>query len=353
MTDIPRILVCHGTRPEWLKLRPVANALGKWGAVVREWCSGQSKDLVEASDPRMKTDGSLDSLIASVLDWFPTQFDEVDCVVVQGDTATAFACALAAYLQEIPVAHVEAGLRTYADEPRPEEAFRGMIARLATWHFAPDEDAAENICREMNRADTPHFHNAIPPIWGNEFCREANVWVVGNPIIDTLGKQPFRVLATLHRRENWGRRIAEAIRVLDEFNRQDGVEVYIVRHPNWEAHLDPAEMPDLYFRAIDPVKHDALVDRIRSADCVVTDSGGLQEEAAYVGTPCIVVRTATERTALVRNGAVRLVDPDKPDVLHRLLVEQRERRTAYGTGDSGDTIAKILVSELRERKAAA
>lgn len=338
----PRIIVAYGTRPEAIKLAPVIDALRARGAEVVEWCSGQSSDLVGSVGGAMPGlwDTGLTTGVAGCIEEFGAYLAQphVDAaaVVVQGDTATAFACAQAAFLAGVPVAHVEAGLRTYAAEPWPEEAFRRQIAAVARWHFCPDETAARNIAREQGEHERVGLH-ALP-----------GVAVVGNPVIDTLPRRPFRVLATLHRRENWGERRQRALRTLIEFGHcNEGVEVTILRHPNgttdYDAEMTPEEQK---FWLRDPLPHDEMLRRIADADLVVTDSGGLQEEAAHFGIPCLVLRTSTERVALERSGAVTLVDPDCHSRLRNTLQDALERRFAYGRGDAGAQIAEILLATL-------
>jgi UDP-N-acetylglucosamine 2-epimerase (non-hydrolysing) len=256
---------------------------------------------------------------------------------------------VAAFLSEVPVAHVEAGLRTYASEPFPEEALRRMIACVAKWHFCPDKYALGNIGREVGGGTMIHQCD----VGGIEYYnKDFKGYVVGNTINDTLPKHPFRVLATLHRRENWGKRILDAIEILARFAADDKTEVFITKHPNWRRFMSEAVYSDLgpapdtlcYYQ--EPADRETFVKRMRGADLVVTDSGGLQEECAFLGIPCIVFRTATERTALLENGAIELVHPDRPEALRAALDRHLQRRYTYGRGDTSEKIAKILMEEL-------
>jgi UDP-N-acetylglucosamine 2-epimerase (non-hydrolysing) len=334
-----RFLVAYGTRPEKIKLQPVIDALRKRGATCETWFSGQSPDLIgEPKELRMHYD-SPKKWVAAILSNFdfvtPSQYD---AVIVQGDTATAFAVALSAYLAGTPVAHVEAGLRTYRKDPYPEEAFRGMIARLATWHFCPDTTAQNNVLRELGWDEFALRHKDWPGCPAH---------VVGNTVIDTLAPVSFQVLVTLHRRENWGERIENALDQLYEFvYANKGVHVQVIRHPNWESWgakpPNPIEEWDRHFVYLPPVPRDRLLEYLQHADLVVTDSGGLQEEAAHYGIPCLVVRESTERVALEQLGAVQLVDPDSPLMLGGRLQGLLQARTAYGYGDAAEKIAEIL-----------
>jgi UDP-N-acetylglucosamine 2-epimerase (non-hydrolysing) len=330
-----RIVSARGTRPEAIKMQPVEDALRAAGSEVLVWDSGQSPDLTGSKSAIIWASGvtkGIASAMSAFKAWLEAQ-EPVDAVLVQGDTATAFACALTAFLEGIPVGHVEAGLRTYASEPFPEEAFRRMIAPLARWHFCPDQDSEENLRREANK----------------EYAVMEGVHVTGNPVIDTLPNRPLRVLATLHRRENWGARIGDALLALNQICADFDAIVTVIRHPNWTKALsfDPERVcPHVHFET--PMSREDMVDAlIEATDLVVTDSGGLQEEAAALGVPCLVLRTATERTALVANGAVTLIDPDDADALYEAVAAIARRRSVYGPRGAGRRIADILLKELR------
>lgn len=328
-----KIAIASGTRPEKIKLEPVAHALAERAATVLWYETVQSPDLVTGTRAQGVSWGSLHEGVASVVRSFQqwAQTMRPDAVLVQGDTATAFAVALSAFLLKLPIGHVEAGLRTYEAEPWPEEAFRRMIAPLATWHFAADADSRENLVGE-----------GIPA---------SAVFITGNPVIDSLAPQRPEILVTLHRRENWGERITEALSTLNDIAVHEAAPIItVVKHPNLRAWLLKGSLellyPNLHF--IDPQPAERFRAMLRMAAIVVTDSGGLQEEAAYYGKPCLVLRTSTERRALQDLGAVTLVHPDEPDALRSQLQALLRRRTAYGTGNAGSTIASILLKELEQ-----
>ena len=360
-----RIVVAIGTRPDVIKMRPVIDALRAEGFNPEIWWSGQGKDLNEATGdfPVDAVCGQVDwpsaaygisKVIARFSHYLrtsgrkftynydydnPEQLHEVveqpeagpvDVVLVHGDDATAYACAVAAFLEEVPVAHVEAGLRTYASEPFPEEALRRMIGAVARWHFCPDLRAARNINAECALNDR-------------------GVYVVGNTINDTLPQQLFRVLATLHRRENAGTRILNALMTLGVFtDNNENVSMTVIRHPNWQGFMSAEEYSDhgADEHFCDPLSRTVFMEELQLADLIVTDSGGLQEECAWFGIPCLVVRSSTERTALVGSGAVKLIDPDKPEDLTAALDAEYAKRYVYGHGDTGKKIAAILKEEL-------
>lgn len=324
-------------------MTPVVDALEAAGAEVLTYDSCQSPDLT-GSVPNgvIWNDGPLRGIAGTLpafRDWLRAK--QPQAVLVQGDTATAFACALTAWLEGIPVGHVEAGLRTYASEPFPEEGFRRMIAPMARWHFCPDEDSADNVRKEIGL-------NMVKLNWVEALPR--SVFVTGNPLIDTLPPKPLRILVTLHRRENWGARIGNALLTIDQFCREHDACATVIRHPNWKkaVGIDAEKLLAPHF--LDPVSHERLLEMLESCDLVVTDSGGLQEEAAHYGVPCLVLRTATERKALERLGAVTVVNPDEPEALAAALRAMAAKRTAYGAGDAGERIAKVLIDDLEKNE---
>jgi UDP-N-acetylglucosamine 2-epimerase (non-hydrolysing) len=336
---MPKIALCHGTRPEQVKLAPVAAALRAQGAEVLEYDTVQSPDLgfhPEGIAGGIIWNGGLVRGVSGVLPAFRLWLENhapVDAVLVQGDTATAFACALTAFLEGVPVGHVEAGLRTYASEPFPEEAFRRMIGALASWHFCPDAASRVNLVREGVNA---------------------GLHVTGNPVIDTLDpwRTRFKVLVTLHRRENWGVRILRALSLLDGWNGDGEKTVTAIRHPNWKSWMAPDALEDIYYIDFcEPLGREEMLDVLCGVDLVVTDSGGLQEEAAALGIPCFVLRTATERKALERVGAVTVIDPDSHDALWNALETEYRKRTAYGTRGVSAKIASILLENLTPKEA--
>jgi len=340
-----KIMTIFGTRPEQLKLKSTVQALRDSGTEVEEWWTGQSPDLVKG-EPRHDWSYGITQGIADTIAGTRYAFDRPklrpDAILVAGDTASAFAGALAGFLVGVPVGHIEAGLRTYVREPWPEEQFRRMIADISTWHFCPDENSACNVLREIVGLKVTDLG------WGvgmDHKRQEHNVFVVGNPIIDTLSASIFNVLVTMHRRENWGFPLEETIEQLFNFHADHEVDIKIISHPNWKSHLPEGIVQSLRGQnmLLDPMPHEDFQDLLVNASVVVTDSGGLQEEAAHYGIPCLVVRESTERTALEQIGAVKCISPDQVKQGLDLLLS---RRTCYGDGTSGIKIAQILIEEL-------
>ena len=347
------IAVVYGTRPEAIKLAPVVWGLRVRGADVCVIWTGQHKTLVNAVD--LTPDRSL-HLMAS--NQSPAEFVN-NCmatlfgmwtrkkapsrVVVQGDTASAFAAALTAIHLQIPVAHVEAGLRSGdLASPFPEEGYRRMIDAIADKHYVPTREAAYNL------------ETAI---------------VTGNTGIDAalssakrggtqIGDAPY-VLVTLHRRESFGepmRQVCAAIKYLAGTLDNDGRPLSFVlpMHPNpsvREVILD--ELYGVPFVAlVEPMAYDDLNATLRGAWCVLTDSGGLQEEAPTFGIPCLVAREVTERREAIVAGAAKLVGLSMQGVIVaiqelRLFPEVYRRmavpRNVFGDGHAADRIAEDLV----------
>lgn len=269
-----------------------------------------------------------------------------DFVLVQGDTTTVLAGALAAAYRRIPLGHVEAGLRVGTlDEPFPEEINRRATTPLATLHFAPTRRAAENLYREN-----------VP--------RE-RVFVTGNTVVDALGIIAGRlgsgsgrsgsvtrtILVTLHRRENLGEPMAEVCRALrDIIDRFDDVEIVFPMHRNPAVRevIGPILGDHPRVRLVEPLDYVELIGQLRDAYVCVTDSGGIQEEAPTFGTPVLVARATTERPEAIEAGCARLVGTARIAVRSALMellsdAAAREKMARVGNpfGD-GHAAARIL-----------
>lgn len=351
-TGPTRVWVVSGTRPEVLKLAPVVRALSARGAAVTWVDTGQQGALVEqtfaelglAPDRRLEVrvrglgEGTA-ALLAAVSGALRTAEEPPEKLVVHGDTSTALAGALAAFYAGVPVAHVEAGLRSHdRAHPFPEEQHRLLVDRLATWWLAPTAEARDTLLAEG--------------------CAAERVHLVGNPVVDALhaarrrpsqlpadaaslltGPAPT-VLVTCHRRENHGRMaaVAQALRTLREDH-----GVLVVRHPH-PATRAVAEAATVALGPLDQATFVALLDRV---DVVLTDSGGVQEEAVALGRRALVLRETTERPEGVGLGLLELVGTDPDRVVGAVRAEQQVPRWTgvcpYGPGDAGDRIAEALL----------
>ena len=332
-----RVSVVLGTRPEAIKLAPVILALQAAGDFsTRVIQTGQHQHLVK---PVMDLFGltpdqdlalmaprqSLTHVTSMALEGLQEDFlrHPPHLVIVQGDTTTAFAAALAAFYQRIPLAHVEAGLRT--DDlwnPYPEEANRRLISQLARIHFAPTPRACHNL-KATGALGT--------------------VALTGNTVIDALlavvRKQPTCpvpglvwdgqqvILATVHRRENWGEPLQEIGRGLRQvLDHHPGTILLLPLHPNPTVREPLGQILAEHPRAflVEPLDYKALVAAMAGCTLVLTDSGGLQEEAPTLGKPVLVLRETTERPEAVEAGTARLIGTSASAILRevsRLLTD--------------------------------
>ncbi len=366
MTSPPVVLVIFGTRPEAIKLAPVIQRLAaEPGLSVRIAVTGQHRqmldqmlavfDLVPDHDLAIMQPGQtlaeLTSRLLPPLDALMAT-EAPAAVLVQGDTTTAFVAALAAFYRQVPVGHVEAGLRTgdrYA--PFPEEINRRLISGLASWHFAPTDQARLALL--------------------GEGVDGANILVSGNTVIDALqhvlattsapaASIPDRqrlLLVTAHRRENFDRldAICRAIRRL--------VDAYLDLVVIYPVHLNPnvqepvtrllAGHPRIHL--LPPLDYVAFVHLLARADLVLTDSGGLQEEGPALGKPVLVLREVTERPEGVTAGAVEVVGTEEERIVARVsrLLDDRHAYAAmarvvspYGDGHASERIVAFLSYRL-------
>lgn len=360
------ILMVIGTRPEAIKLAPVERVLREETQLVNKICvTNQHADLL---DPILNGWGiltdyhfeqsergsTLHRSAAHMLQQFDPIFrkSKPDLVIVQGDTTTAFIASLAAYYACVPVAHIEAGLRTgKLYSPWPEEGHRSLIGRLATYHFAATCDAKESLISEGISPD--------------------QVWIVGNTSIDALRlarKSPERqisleqtIVVTAHRRENGGkplRNICDALRQLHE--EYPALAIKFLMHPNpvmrqtVEACLSGIRQIEL----IEPLNHSSFIALLEHCTFILTDSGGIQEEAPYLGKPVLILRDTTERPEGVLAGTSLLVGTDVDTIVLRCkeLLDNPEKLAAmshvhhpYGDGFAALRIVSVICEQLGVR----
>ncbi len=359
-----RISCVVGTRPEAIKMAPVILALrdAPW-AEVRVLATAQHRDMLDqvldlfCIEPDldldiMRDNQSLPQLTARLV----TALDEAlaaeapDLVLSQGDTTTVFITALACFYRAIPHGHVEAGLRTGDKRyPFPEEINRALASRLSDLHFAPTERARENLLAEGIPAG--HIH-----VTGNTVIDALLATVKKRvPIGVDLDPAKRLILVTVHRRESFGEpflEICQAIRALAD--RYDDVEFLYPVHPNPNvkqvAERELAGHPRI--RLCPPLSYGSFVSAMNAAQLILTDSGGVQEEAPAIGKPVLVLRDETERPEAVESGAAKLIG------LHRdrIIAAARElldddiayRRMSKGASIYGDgKAAKRIVDVLR------
>jgi len=363
------VAIVAGTRPEILKLAPVFQSL-KQEQLEPVWiATGQHGDLADQAldavgiTPDVTLAGGWDSrsltnlsagLLTQLGRWI--EANKPRAVVVQGDTASAYSGALAAHLNKVPVGHVEAGLRSGdTNNPFPEESFRRLIAPIADFHFAPTRLAEKNLRLDGVRAQ--------------------QVWITGNTIIDTVLDMADRVsapavldelrpgerlvLLTAHRRENWGGGIADICRAAHELAE---------RHPDiriiFPAHSNPRvrETVEVMLGKVDrihvvaPLAYPEFIAVLKASHLVLSDSGGVQEEAPSFDVPVLVLRETTERQEAIDSGVAKLVGTDPVTILReasKLLTrssahrKMASRKNPFGDGKASARIAKILARQLK------
>ena len=353
-----------GTRPEAIKLAPVARALSARGARPRLIFTGQHPAL----DPAEFALGSFDAVqldcpgeedphahvhkvAAAVL---PLLIPAPDLLVVQGDTSSALGAALAGFTARTPVAHVEAGLRTHDPlHPWPEEEYRTAIDASADLLFAPTHAAEANLRAEQVRG---RIH-----VTGNTAVDAVLSIAAHLPSPSSHGGAP-RLLVTCHRRESWGEGLQAIAAALVELAK-DGIRIDLMLPPNgYVAHSMTKLLGGVAGIAlVPPCNHAALVRLMRQADLVLSDSGGIQEEAPALGIPLLVLRDKTERPEGLAAGNARLVGTSTDRIVaevRRLLAHPAELAAMarpsfpYGDGHAGPRIAEIIEEWLEARSPA-
>jgi UDP-N-acetylglucosamine 2-epimerase (non-hydrolysing) len=376
-----KISVILGTRPEAIKLCPVILELKKRSELDCKVCvTGQHREMLDQVLPVFgvipdvdldlmrpnQSLGGLTSRAIEALDRYLAE-DKPDVVLVQGDTTTVLCAALAAFYHKIPIAHVEAGLRTWnMASPWPEEANRVLTTRLAKWHFAPTETNRLNLLKE-----------GVP---------QDDIYVTGNTVIDALflalekiKKYPPRitglagesldflgerkmVLITGHRRENFGEGFENICHAIAELAQ---------RFPNvhfiYPVHLNPNVRRPVEsilrtsgaenIRLIEPLSYLPFVALMNRSHIILTDSGGVQEEAPSLGKPVLVMRDTTERPEAVEAGTVKIVSTDVEKIVSeasRLICcedyygQMTRKHNPYGDGAAAQRIVDVLGDDHKE-----
>ncbi len=366
-----KILFIFGTRPEAIKLCPVVLRFREAASdfTTRVCVTAQHRGLLDQvlEAFRVKPDHDLDLMLPGQTLFQSTtrilaglepvlDAERPDMVVVQGDTTTTFCGALAAFYKGVPVGHVEAGLRTWdLRQPFPEEANRVLTSRLTALHFAPTDAAAQNL--------------------RNEGVPAGQISVTGNTGIDAVlhvrdglesgGLQASKcvtvedtrklLLVTAHRRESFGAGFESLCRGLFRLAQRSDVQIVYPVHPNPNVQ-DPVNRilaPHPRVTLVEPMSYVPFVDLMCRAAIIITDSGGIQEEAPSLGKPVLVLREKTERPEAVLAGTVRLVGTDEERIFEeasRLLDNPAERaamsrvHNPYGDGRASDRIVRLTRS---------
>ena len=364
-----KVMLEYGTRPEAIKMAPVARELIDRSGTFRciQCVTAQHRQMLDQvmETFALESDYDLDIMTAaqspadvgaSILSKLPPVFDEVkpDFLLVQGDTMTTVSAALAAYLQRIPVGHIEAGLRTgNLDHPFPEEMNRRLTSQLTTLHFPPTEGARDALLREG-------FADSSIHVTGNTVIDALHLalsddYEFADPTLRRLEQGKKIILVTTHRRENFGEPLLGICSAVAELadTRDDLVIV-------WPVHKNPAVNETVHshlsgrknVKLIEPLEYREFVHLMAKSSIILSDSGGIQEEAPSLNIPVLVLRKATERPEGVTAGATELVGTDAAEILEaatRLLDDARVySRMAAATNPYGDGIAAQRIADAIE-----
>ncbi|MDT0643044.1 UDP-N-acetylglucosamine 2-epimerase (non-hydrolyzing) [Zunongwangia sp. F363] len=363
-----KYLFCFGTRPEVIKLAPVIKEMQQENLAPVLCVTGQHREMLDQMlsvldlSPDydldlMKAGQSLNSLSASIFENFDSilKKENPDVVLVQGDTTTATIIAQSAFHRKIKIAHVEAGLRTYQRySPFPEEINRQLISRIATWHFTPTLNATQNLLKE-----------GIEP---------ENILQTGNTVVDALElvsnqiseeiplpglKADFynyqkKILVTGHRRENFGKGMEELCQALIEISKNKDFKIIFPVHLNpktkliVEKHLKGISNINL----LPPVNYTEMIWLIAHCDLIISDSGGVQEEAPTFKKPVLVTREFTERVEAVEAGFSILTGANAENIVSHALrllktpPDFSNISNPFGDGKAAERIVDFLESQV-------
>jgi UDP-N-acetylglucosamine 2-epimerase (non-hydrolysing) len=372
---VKRIDVVIGTRPEAIKMAPLILELrGRAYASVRIVATGQHSDMLiqalkyfslvpDINLNIMKSRQSLDYITSSVLRGVGEILDDTpsDAVLVHGDTTTTLAAALAAFYRGIPVGHVEAGLRSFnMSLPFPEEMNRVLVDRIARWLFAPTARAMENLRAEGVTQESGRISVTGNTVIDALHMTKKNVTGPSDPCLTPLeGGVPF-ILMTAHRRESWGKplgRICQALlRILE---RHKEYRALIPMHKNPAVRDSIREVLGGNERIIlcEPLDYPDFIWALDGCKIIISDSGGVQEEASALGKPVLVTRDVTERPEALECGSAILVGAESERIANRAdsllsdeyeygLIADRSRSNPFGDGRASVRIADILARDL-------
>jgi UDP-N-acetylglucosamine 2-epimerase (non-hydrolysing) len=373
-TTRPKVLVVFGTRPEAIKLFPVIRALADAGGTDIVTCvTAQHRGLLDQvlgiagltpdiDLDLMEAGQSLDRLTARLITSLGEVMDRVqpDRVIVQGDTATAMVGALAAYYRKIPVAHVEAGLRSgNIYHPWPEEVNRRIVAPIADLHFAPTDTAAAALARENVTAGVHVTGNTVIDALHWTRARIAQEPTLASGLDDLAARFAGKriVLVTTHRRENFGEGMTGIARSIARIAARPDVAVIFPMHPNPNvgAVMDAVLGDAANVARIAPLDYPHFIRALELCDLALTDSGGVQEEAPALGKPVLVMRDTTERPEGVAAGTARLIGTDEDRIVSEVftLLDDNAAYSAmarahnpFGDGQASTRIARIIADDF-------
>ncbi|MCS7165271.1 MAG: UDP-N-acetylglucosamine 2-epimerase (non-hydrolyzing) [Candidatus Calescibacterium sp.] len=353
-----------GTRPELIKTAPVIDKFKKNNQDVMVLSTSQHKELLETANRvfNIKFDYDLDimkpnqnlfdisiNVLSKIREFF--EYTKPKYIFVQGDTSTAFIVALASfYHQDIYICHIEAGLRSFDKyQPFPEEINRRLISVVADYHFCPTSLSAKNLYRENIRQ---------------------NVFITGNTVVDALllidplvNKMDIQtlyqiepnnyILVEVHRRESFGKTMIEILESIDEIQKITKIPVIFPVHYNPNVRKPAFEIlsKNKNIRLIDPIDYLTMLSLIKNARIIITDSGGIQEEAPTYKTPVIVVRNKTERPEGIKHKFIILAGTDKKQIIQKTIkhIDHKQKiiksnvNNPYGDGLASQRIFDIIV----------
>ena len=357
------ILIISGTRPEIIKLAPVYHCLKKeyWTDVT--WLhTGQHLEMSESIlacfniEPNIILIREGDTL-AEFSIACRRQLEQVmlsqlwSLVIVQGDTESAFLGGLSAFYHQIPIAHIEAGLRTYdLDHPFPEEGLRQMLSRITYFNFPPTERAKNTLLAEAILPELIH-------VTGNTVV-DAQKWIIKNYQIHAQILDKKQILMTMHRRENWGNEIEEACLAIAELvQRHAGMSILFPVHTNpivqELVHKILGNLANITL--IPPLDYLKMQQAIANSWLILTDSGGIQEEAPSFGIPVLVLRKETERPEAVDAGCAKIIGTSRQAILDNvellwnddlLYQSMKSKNNPFGDGRASNRIVHILEKNL-------
>jgi len=369
-----KIMSVFGTRPEAIKMAPLVKELEKNSSIESKVCvTAQHREMLDQvlalfnivpdyDLNLMKRKQSLNSITTDVLNSLGDILSEEkpDMILVHGDTTTTFASALAAFYNKIKVGHVEAGLRTYDKYfPFPEEMNRKLTGAIADLHFAPTSRNKDNLLKE-GVVENDIFITGNTVIDAMNYTVEEN-YNFENKVLNNINYNKKIIMVTAHRRENWGQGIENICKALLEI-KKDNEDVEIV----YLVHLNPV-VRDVVYKYLDGVEGIHLLEPLDTKEThnlmkksyfIMTDSGGIQEEAPHLGKPVLVLRDVTERIEAVEAGTVKIVGLDTKNIVkeaNKLLWNNEEYElmskavNPYGDGTASKKIVENIVKYFSDK----
>ena len=379
MTEVKKVMLAFGTRPEAIKMAPLVHRLKSQPSAfdVTVCVTAQHREMLDQVlrmfDIRpdidldlMRPGQELSDITADILQRMKMVLanKKPDLLLVHGDTTTTLAAAMAGFYADVQVGHVEAGLRTYdMQAPFPEEFNRQVTSKIAKWHFAPTEQSRRNLIREgvhdqsivvTGNTVIDALHWTLARIQ-NDSSRADRLDALISQFLSFDWKQDRFVLITGHRRENFGVGIRQICEALQELANQFGDLQFV-----YPLHMNPnirepvvnllKDIPNIHL--IEPLDYEPFIYLLKHSHIVLTDSGGIQEEAPSLGKPVLVMRDVTERPEAIASGTVELVGTNKRNIVNGvsgLIKDEAHHRkmsrsqNPYGDGNACDRIVQTLL----------